>query len=99
MRGMKQEEFELSGKSCRLTTNAFTAIAAASPSVWYPGWMDFARTRQPKVPRIYLSLGDAEEKTIIYFYPKDNTSGCTAGLYPCQSLDFVRYRTSCGKSA
>ena len=45
------------------TTDAFTAIAAASPSVWYPGWMDFARTRTPKADRIYLSLGDAEEKT------------------------------------
>ena len=45
------------------TTDAFTAIAAASPSVWYPGWMDFVRTRQPKAQRIYLSLGDAEEKT------------------------------------
>ena len=44
-------------------TDAFTAIAAASPSVWYPGWMDFARTRAPKAQRIYLSLGDAEEKT------------------------------------
>ena len=45
------------------TTDAFTAIAAASPSVWYPGWMDFARTRKPLAGRIYLSLGDAEEKT------------------------------------
>ena len=45
------------------TTDAFTAIAAASPSVWYPGWMDFARSRKPLAGRIYLSLGDAEEKT------------------------------------
>ena len=45
------------------TTDTFTAIAAASPSVWYPGWMDFARTRKPLAGRIYLSLGDAEEKT------------------------------------
>ena len=45
------------------TTDAFTAIAAASPSVWYPGWMDFVRQRKPIARRIYLSLGDAEEKT------------------------------------
>ena len=45
------------------TTDAFTAIAAASPSVWYPGWMDFVRQRKPMARRIYLSLGDAEEKT------------------------------------
>ena len=45
------------------TTDAFTAIAAASPSVWYLGWMDFVRQRKPMARRIYLSLGDAEEKT------------------------------------
>ena len=39
------------------------AVAAASPSVWYPGWMDFARTHVPKARRISLSLGDAEERT------------------------------------
>ena len=44
-------------------TDVFTALAAASPSVWYPGWMDFARTHAPQTKRIYLSLGDAEEKT------------------------------------
>ena len=44
-------------------TDTFTAIAAASPSVWYPGWMDFAQIRTPKADRIYLSLGDAEERT------------------------------------
>lgn len=43
--------------------DSFAGIAAASPSVWYPGWMDFARSHRPKAERIYLSLGDAEEKT------------------------------------
>lgn len=42
---------------------SFAAIAAASPSVWYPDWMEFARTHRPRTQRIYLSLGDAEEKT------------------------------------
>ncbi|MBR1927643.1 MAG: esterase [Bacteroidales bacterium] len=41
----------------------FAAVAAASPLVWYPGWMDFARNNRPLAGRIYLSLGDAEEKT------------------------------------
>ena len=41
----------------------FKAVAAASPSVWYPGWMEYAGHRNPKAERIYLSLGDAEAKT------------------------------------
>jgi predicted alpha/beta superfamily hydrolase len=44
-------------------SDAFDGIAAASPSVWYPGWMDFVRTRTPKARRIYLSLGDKEART------------------------------------
>jgi len=41
----------------------FAGIAAASPSVWYPGWMEYAREHKPQAGKIYLSLGDAEEKT------------------------------------
>lgn len=41
----------------------FSGIAAASPSVWFPGWMAFAGARRPRAERIYLSLGDAEERT------------------------------------
>ncbi len=44
-------------------TKLFSAAVAASPSVWYPGWIDYARQRQPLAGRIYLSLGDREEKT------------------------------------
>lgn len=40
----------------------FDGIVAASPSVWYDNWMDYAATRHPLVPSIYLSLGDKEEK-------------------------------------
>ena len=40
----------------------FSAIAAASPSVWFPGWTDYIKARYPRTERIYLSLGDAEEK-------------------------------------
>ena len=42
---------------------SFTAVAAASPSVWFPGWIEFARTQDIKVQSVYLSLGDKEEKT------------------------------------
>lgn len=44
-------------------TTCFAGVAAASPSVWYQGWADYARTHQPTVEAIYLSLGDKEEQT------------------------------------
>lgn len=44
-------------------SEAFSGVAAASPSVWYPGWMDFVRSHTPKVRRMYLSLGDKEYKS------------------------------------
>ena len=48
---------------CCYESDSFYAVAAASPSVWYPEWMDFIGGRQPNAQRIYLSLGDAEAKT------------------------------------
>lgn len=47
---------------CGYETDRFFAIAAASPSVWFPGWMEYARLRGPKARRICISLGDQEEK-------------------------------------
>ena len=43
-------------------TDNFEGIAAASPSVWFPKWLDYAQANNPKVRSIYLSLGDKEEK-------------------------------------
>ncbi|MDO4867856.1 MAG: alpha/beta hydrolase-fold protein [Clostridia bacterium] len=43
-------------------TDAFDAVAAASPSVWYPGWLDYAWEHPIRAGRVYLSLGDAEER-------------------------------------
>ncbi len=40
----------------------FDGTAAVSPSVWYPGWLDFAAANPPRCSRVYLSLGDREEK-------------------------------------
>ena len=48
---------------CAYRSDSFTGIAAASPSVWYPGWMDFVRSNTPKAKRIYLSLGDKEYRS------------------------------------
>ncbi len=40
----------------------FLGIAAASPSLWFPGWIEYAeKATYPR--RIYLSLGNKEEKT------------------------------------
>ena len=44
-------------------SDSFTGIAAASPSVWYPGWMDYVRSHKPNASKIYLSLGDKEYKS------------------------------------
>lgn len=41
----------------------FCGVAAVSPSVWFPGWMDYAKTHIPHVQKVYFSLGDREEKT------------------------------------
>ncbi len=43
-------------------TDRFAAIVAASPSVWFPGWIELAATHEPLAQCIYLSLGDREEK-------------------------------------
>lgn len=46
-----------------LQTDAFAGVAAASPSVWFPGFLDHAKERKIACKRVYLSLGDREEKT------------------------------------
>ena len=43
-------------------TDRFEGIAAASPSVWYPQWIDYASENKPLAKSVYLSLGDKEEK-------------------------------------
>ena len=40
----------------------FHGIAAVSPSVWYPDWMDYAQAHKPMTSSVYLSLGDKEER-------------------------------------
>ena len=44
-------------------TDVFAGIAAASPSVWFPGFIEYMKTHSIRSRRIYLSLGDREEKT------------------------------------
>ena len=44
-------------------TGRFAGVAAASPSLWFPGFGEYLRGRPVKSGVVYLSLGDREEKT------------------------------------
>ena len=44
-------------------TDIFTGVAAASPSVWFPGFTDHMRENDLHAAAVYLSLGDREERT------------------------------------
>ena len=44
-------------------TDRFSGIAAASPSVWFPGFTDCMRENTMRAEAVYLSLGDREERT------------------------------------
>ena len=44
-------------------TDLFAGAAAASPSIWFPGFLDYMKEHEIKTRSIYLSLGDREEKT------------------------------------
>ncbi len=44
-------------------TDRFSAAAAVSPSLWYPGWIDYASGHIMQSSSVYLSLGVKEEKT------------------------------------
>ena len=43
-------------------TDAFSGVAAASPSLWFPGWMDYVKSNPIQAKAVYLSLGDKEER-------------------------------------
>ena len=44
-------------------TDRFSGVAAASPSVWFPGFAGYLQTHTPRAGAVYLSLGNREEKT------------------------------------
>ena len=44
-------------------TDKFSGVAAASPSIWYPGFVDYMKEHEIQSRSVYLSLGDKEEKT------------------------------------
>ena len=44
-------------------TDSFYSVAAASPSVWFPSWMEFEQQHPIQAQCVYLSLGGREEHT------------------------------------
>ena len=42
-------------------TSALYGVAAASPSVWFPGWPAYKAAHPIQTQHVYLSLGDREE--------------------------------------
>ena len=44
-------------------TDVFRGAAAASPSLWFPGFTDYMKSSRNLARSVYLSLGDKEEKT------------------------------------
>ena len=43
-------------------TDIFRGVAAASPSMWFPGFADFMKNNEIRTNTVYLSLGKKEEK-------------------------------------
>ena len=44
-------------------TDVFQGAAAASPSVWFPGFLTYTQDNPIRTGAVYLSLGNREEKT------------------------------------
>lgn len=44
-------------------TEVFSGAAAASPSIWFPGFHDYMEGHKVLTKAVYLSLGDREERT------------------------------------
>lgn len=48
---------------CGYESGLFCGVAAASPSVWFDGWIEYVKGNTFTPKTAYLSLGDREEKT------------------------------------
>ncbi len=44
-------------------TEIFKGVAAASPSIWFPGFTEYMREHTILADKVYLSLGDKEPRT------------------------------------
>lgn len=48
---------------CGYESKAFQGIAATSPSVWFPGWMEYISDHTMDACTVYLSIGNRESHT------------------------------------
>lgn len=64
-------------------TDKFEGVAAASPSVWFPGFVEYMCDNPIRARRVYLSLGDREERT-------RNPIMATVGDCICRGYDILR---------
>ena len=58
--------YSLAGLFClwaSFRTDIFAGTAAASPSVWFPGFTEYMQQHEMKSRSVYLSLGDREART------------------------------------
>ena len=62
-----------------MQTDRFSAVAAASPSLWIKDWMDYAQAHHVKASKVYLSLGDQEEHVKNRFIKR--VGDCVRGEY------------------
>ena len=44
-------------------TDIFAGVAAVSPSVWFPGFLQYMKEHDMRAKSVYLSLGNHEERT------------------------------------
>lgn len=44
-------------------TDVFAGVAAVSPSIWFPDFLQYMEEHDIRTDAVYLSLGDREEKT------------------------------------
>lgn len=72
--------------SCQ--TDIFYGVAAASPSVWFPGFVEYLKDQKIKSKSVYLSLGDKEEKTKSPVM--SNVGDCLRKLYAWMQTEEVQ---------
>lgn len=71
MKGADRKKYYLTGYSLAglfslwtaFQTDIFSGVVAASPSMWFPGFITYTKEHQINTPNVYLSLGKKEEKT------------------------------------
>ncbi len=69
-------------------TDVFAGACAASPSVWFPGFVDYMRSGEIRTDKVYLSLGDKEERT-------KNPVMATVGNRIRECYDWLRNNNIC----